>query len=337
MDTRALERRHGRDLTRAGLLLLVGLFVTALFVYLIGQRQHLFARTVAFSASFENVEGLAVEAPVWLGGMEVGRVTRLSLRDRSDGKKVWVHFEVLGKYQSWVKEDSVASISGRGLLGDKAIDVSLGSPGALPLEPGTELLSAPSANVDTLMRQAGQVMKNAEAISASLKTMVEGYAQAEVQEDVHHTLRSLRNIMSEVERGDGVLHALVYDDRLGKNTQALLRHSAHSAQTLDEWLKTSRESPDGLLAVLGDKESGRWLKDLSSASQSIKEVMAKVREGEGSLGGLIQDPTVYEDLKQVLGNLRRNRLLRAMVRFLLVHQEDVEKPAAREAAASPAR
>ncbi|NTX52887.1 MCE family protein, partial [Myxococcus sp. CA039A] len=45
----------------------------------------------------------------------------------------------------------------------------------------------------------------------------------------------------------------------------------------------------------------------------------------GTLGGLISDPTVYEDLREVLGNVKRNRILRALVRFSLDNRKDLEQ------------
>ena len=47
--------------------------------------------------------------------------------------------------------------------------------------------------------------------------------------------------------------------------------------------------------------------------------------GEGTLGGLISDPTVYEDLRQVLGNVKRNRVLRALVRFSVNNREELDQ------------
>lgn len=47
-------------------------------------------------------------------------------------------------------------------------------------------------------------------------------------------------------------------------------------------------------------------------------------QGEGSLGGIVNDPTVYEDLKTVLGNVKRNRILRALVRYAISNRGEVQ-------------
>jgi phospholipid/cholesterol/gamma-HCH transport system substrate-binding protein len=75
--------------------------------------------------------------------------------------------------------------------------------------------------------------------------------------------------------------------------------------------------------VYGDSAS--LIQDLAASAADLKAVMGKVRSGEGSLGALISDPTVYEELKEILGNIKRNRLLRGLVRLSINNDEDFEK------------
>ncbi|MCU0687690.1 MAG: MCE family protein, partial [Polyangiaceae bacterium] len=54
-------------------------------------------------------------------------------------------------------------------------------------------------------------------------------------------------------------------------------------------------------------------------------IVADVRAGKGTLGGLLVDPSIYEDMKAVLGNVQRNDVLRALVRYSI--KQDEKKPA----------
>jgi phospholipid/cholesterol/gamma-HCH transport system substrate-binding protein len=47
----------------------------------------------------------------------------------------------------------------------------------------------------------------------------------------------------------------------------------------------------------------------------LKNIVADMKSGKGTLGALLVDPSVYEDLKVVLGNVERNKALRALVRY----------------------
>jgi len=50
-------------------------------------------------------------------------------------------------------------------------------------------------------------------------------------------------------------------------------------------------------------------------STDLRALLAGLREGKGTLGALLVDPSVYEDLKMLLGNVQRNQALRALVRY----------------------
>ena len=61
------------------------------------------------------------------------------------------------------------------------------------------------------------------------------------------------------------------------------------------------------------------------AANDIKTITTKIKAGEGTLGAVINDPTVYEDLKEVLGNVKRNRVLRELVRYSISNGESLDK------------
>ena len=65
--------------------------------------------------------------------------------------------------------------------------------------------------------------------------------------------------------------------------------------------------------------------ELIAGGKVIKKSTTKISKGEGSLGAIINDPTVYEDLKEILGNVKRNRILRELVRYSISNSEQVDK------------
>ena len=75
-------------------------------------------------------------------------------------------------------------------------------------------------------------------------------------------------------------------------------------------------------------ESKALVNDLSDAATNLKTITDKVAKGEGSLGALVNDPTAYEDLKTILGNVKRNRLLRELVRLTISNRDEFEQTGA---------
>lgn len=132
-------------------------------------------------------------------------------------------------------------------------------------------------------------------------------------------------ILKNIRRGKGTtLHTLLY----GKDQVTPVFEAARkAAHTLNELLVKARDGRGLAHAILNEKRGKEILDNLILASRSAKsltdslrEVGRKVAAGEGSLGALLTDPTLYEDLRSMVGNLRRNRVLRALVRFALERQ-----------------
>ena len=71
---------------------------------------------------------------------------------------------------------------------------------------------------------------------------------------------------------------------------------------------------------------------LKSATQHLNQILAKIDDGTGTIGALINDPSLYEDLRSLLGGVNRNRIMRNLVRQTI--KDTKMKDAAQDAAAS---
>jgi phospholipid/cholesterol/gamma-HCH transport system substrate-binding protein len=361
--------RERRMAWRAGLFVTTGLVLAGIVVFFIGKQTQLFEKQVVFRTYFPNVQGLTDESPVWLGGLEVGQVLTISFPEDSPDRGIEVRFRVSKKYADRVREDSVARLSSLGVLGEKAVDVSLGNPQAKVVPDGGELRSDTSGDLNALLTAAGQVLNDSRAISGALRQAVETYADPRLAEDVSGSLRSLRTLLEEVEKGDGVLHALIYDKEAGKQVRGLLANTSQAAQRVDAavghveallaevrrgngtahaliygkegaqalselgaaagqlagLIEDAKASPNGAVHQLVYGDARGMFADLGSVAADLKRITSTVANGEGTVGGLISDPTIYEDLRQVLGNVKRNRILRSLVRFSVNNREELDQ------------
>ncbi|HEX8440522.1 MCE family protein, partial [Archangium sp.] len=263
----------------------------------------------------------------------------------------------------------VARLASQGVLGDKAVDISIGSLDAAAVPEGGEIPGATGGDLSSLMRGATQVMEDTLAVSRTVRKAAEAYADPQMAEDVAASVHSLRMLLQEVEQGDGALHALIYDKETGRQVRGLVDNASRVAVRMDKavghveamlnevengngtahsliygtegtralgelgaaagqlasLLQDAKDNPNGAIHQLFYGDAGTMFADLGSAAADIKQITAMVAKGEGSLGGLIKDPTVYEDLRQVVGNVRRNRVLRALVRFAINNNGEVEQ------------
>jgi len=136
----------GVDMKKISTELVVGLFIIAgflCFVYLslrLGEFS-VFAgdRTYTLSADFESISGLKIGAIIEVAGVNVGRVSAISL-----GKNERAHVEMQINRELQVNEDAIASVRTQGIIGDKYIRISQGGSDVL-LKDGGRISETESA------------------------------------------------------------------------------------------------------------------------------------------------------------------------------------------------
>jgi phospholipid/cholesterol/gamma-HCH transport system substrate-binding protein len=366
--TEPASLRERRLVVRAGLFVALGLFLFGLVILLIGKENRLFDRQVAYHAYFENVEGLKRDSPVWLGGLEVGRVVAITFAPDLGDKRIDVRLEMSRTFANRVRTDCVARVGGRGVLGDKAIDISMGTSEGEPIPIGGVIPSGSSGDLTSLLKSSGELIDNLIISSRSIRKVTDGLATAQFQDDLAATLASTRSILQAIDKGQGALHALIYDPSGGAEMHRLLVRLGDVAGRADKALsevaavlEAARTGQGAVHALLYDPKSAKTVAALGDAaselsvlvhdarvsengaihqlvygdarnlfanlgqmSEDLKAVSGKIRAGEGTLGALVVDPSVYDDLRTILGNVKRNRILQDLVRITVSNRGGLE-------------
>lgn len=295
---------------RVGIFVLGLLVLFMVFVLTIGSRSRIFERRYSLHAFFGNIEGLNVGAPVRLAGASIGSVSDLTFDKDLSGKKIRVTMSLDARLQDRIREDSIASIGTIGLVGDKVLELTVGSPEKKVLPSGAVVASVDPPDYAKLLQKGDQIVSNVVKISDALSQLAGGGAGA--RQDLADTIASLRRIMGEIERGSGLLHALVYEKRSG-NILKELSETAAALQRLSN-LMTKFQDQKGLAHVLfADPRAEAIMADLEQTSKDLKLVSSRLAKGEGTLGALIDDPTLYEDLASLLRGANRSQTLRNLI------------------------
>ncbi len=128
-------------------------------------------------------------------------------------------------------------------------------------------------------------------------------------------LADFQDVSGHVRTGPGIAHALVYDGEISKD-------AAGTMSEIHEDLKAIRQGNGIAHALLyGDDQSQHVMANLNAMSDDMRAILSGVRQGKGTIGGLLVDPTIYEDIRRVVGNVQRNDVLRALVRYSIKADE----------------
>jgi phospholipid/cholesterol/gamma-HCH transport system substrate-binding protein len=356
---------------RAGFFVVLLFAVFAVTMFFLGREKNLFKQQATLTARFASIAGLKPSAPVRLAGVDIGTVNEIELPERQDEKRIKVTLRINSEVLGRIRADSLAAIDSQGLLGDKLVNISLGSMDQKALRHGDEIKTADPTDFNEALLTGREVLENMRTISRDLKSAVATYSTPEFQADVKTIVRSIADVTRGVVEGPGLAHEIIYNPQMAAEGRAVstnavevsrrLARSVEQAETLLSQLEHGQGTLHGLLyerdgkrildniarasdeiaaivsAVKSQKgslhqliypeEGTRFVEDLAAASRDMKEIMATIKKGEGTVGGLIEDPSVYEDLKSVLGNLKRNELLKALIRFSISKGDEQPAPA----------
>jgi phospholipid/cholesterol/gamma-HCH transport system substrate-binding protein len=292
---------------RVGIFVTAGLFLAMLVIFMLGSEQQFFQRQYTLYANFDDIGGLRVGAPVQLAGLKVGFVDGIRLQPDVERQQITVKLRVKRTFQDRIREDSVASIETQGLLGDKYIFITMGSGAQAVLPDKGMIQTKKTTSIFALADKAGDIMENIDEASKSIKDMFSGFKGEKGESDFKTMISSLRKTIEQVEKGKGLAHALFYDPK-GEQVVADLGRAIKAI---------------GDVATRADEEGGTpgLLVNMRHASADLRSILGSIKRGEGTLGKLISDPALYDDLRALVGRANRNALLRAVVRSTIEENE----------------
>lgn len=348
---------------RVGVFVFASLVIGIGIVFTLGQKRSIFSRHTSFVAYFSNVDGLQEGSSVRIAGVDVGSVddvilaadgrTRVALSINSEHAPLINSSSVAEIGSKGLLGDKLLAVSiaaGPKLIGTElrakepppSISTLTGDASdvladvkktAASLRVLSAALSTPeftgdiqaatknlATALDLLAHGDGVVPRLlsdrelADRIEASIAEMQTAATEFSA------TARSVRGIVREVETGDGSLHKVIYGD----STEKLVSNLADASGELATLMREARTGDGAIHALLYDEAGDDLLTNLAAASADLRAVTADVRAGKGTVGAFLMDPSVYEDVKRLVGDLERNEILRALVRYSIRHREGAE-------------
>lgn len=148
---------------RVGLVTFTTLFVLiAGLVFAGGEKGILFKQTVSLKGYMPDVGGLKRGSAVTMGGMSIGQVNAIEFAPVNNPEPVEITMEIRSDLRGWIKEDSIPSVRTQGMLGDRYVDLSLGSEKAAVLPEGGYLVGDSASNFDATLARATNVLSETE-------------------------------------------------------------------------------------------------------------------------------------------------------------------------------
>ncbi|MGV3547417.1 MAG: MlaD family protein [Pedobacter sp.] len=258
----------------------------------------IFSNETILYARYSQVDGLTVSKPVLINGYQIGRVAALELQPDATIKAT---LKINGKYE--IPKNTVARLEGTDLLGSKAIVLTLGNDKNFA-EDGDFL----ETNVEKgLMETFQPVQKKAELIITkmdSILTSVNTILNPNLQKNIDKSFTSIAGTLGSLEATSRKVDALVGSESsklsaILSNVEAITANFKSNGAKIDAVMNNLNTVTDKVAALNFEQT----VNNANKAMADLQTMLNDVKSGKGTLGALLNDRQMYDNLNSASKNL----------------------------------
>jgi phospholipid/cholesterol/gamma-HCH transport system substrate-binding protein len=259
--------------------------------------------TSKYYVIYENIGGLQVSNSVIIKGLAVGRVSNITFR-QENGNKIIVEIDIDGSIV--LGDSTIALLVSEGFLGGKAIELKMPDVIQSPLEDGDTLKSEIALGIfESITEQTGPVADDIGVLIRQLNTEIENF---------HETELILRETLRKVNANLDETWLMINENRKNfkvtlENINGLTYNLKEASTALEPLLTDTNVFVDSL----NNLELAATLESVSKSMDNLNLLLKNLNEGQGSMGKLLQDDSLYyylthtaADLDSLFIDLREN-------------------------------
>ncbi|MCC6866609.1 MAG: MCE family protein [Ignavibacteria bacterium] len=256
---------------KVGLFIIAGFILFIIVIFVLGGKDNIFTPTITIKSEFETVSGLKTGGSVRLNGIVVGKIYGV---DIVAANRVLVTMTIVKSNQKYIKKDSKATIGSDGLVGNKLIDLTPGTPGTPEVQEGEMIASVKPIEVADIMNSLKESGVNASNLT-----------------------KDLSEISAKVNKGEGTLGQLINNDNLYRSVDSTFKsYTGYSGQLNTVFAQVTNTVGN----VSGDLQNLSG--EVSKITREIAEIVRKMNSNESIVGTLITDTAFANNLKQMIAN-----------------------------------
>ena len=249
----------------------------------ITQNQSGFGKHVQYQTVLTDASGIFEKTPIKVAGINAGKIKKIQLT----GNKALITFEILEDIK--ITPSAKLKIKSVGLLGDKFIDMDLGDQSGDRLPKDSILITEDGEGIDGIAKDASAVLKDVKEITSSIKEALKDDQGRNVIKEIVANMNEVTSSLKRITTSNEDKITKIVDD-----IEALSSQLAH---------ETDRYQKDSFMADLA--KIGPILDKVDDTVEDLKLIVADVKEGKGTVGKLLRDDAVVDQVSQTLSSVNR--------------------------------
>ena len=264
----------------------------------------LFGRQHTYYAVYDDIGGLLPTSYVFINGMKVGQVTKITYSD-PQMKRFVVRFALPSKLS--IPSNSVAEVFNSDILGSKAMRVIMGDATTF-LSPGDTMQSRTEGS---MLNEVGKILEpytdklekiinNADTVVNNLKIITDN----ETQRNFHSALANINNISSHLATVSRDLDNIVGSEK------GRIKDIINNVDSLSTTLNNNSGKLENIISNISDisdevtkAKLGETLNNLNKTVDELSKTMSKISNGKGNVGKLVNDDNLYDNLQKTIEDL----------------------------------
>lgn len=274
--------------------------VIALIVGFIGYRIMkdipLFRTGTSIYTTFDQVYGLNSGNVVNVKGYKIGSVKEMHLLD-SDSTRVTLNIEE----GQQIPKGSIAVLKSSGVLGGKFIEIYKSDSTEMVQHQGTIKGVFELGVMDSFAEEGEKLSNDISASIQGIGKLVESLNEALSEENKENVTGTIRSISSTTNS----LNELIQKRQSDLDT--MIQEAKNTMETLDDISSENKEKLHSLITNLEatSAELETLSAGLNKTNLTLNEVLTKINNGEGTLGKMVNDPSLYNNIDSVSVNLNK--------------------------------
>lgn len=124
------------------------------------------------------------------------------------------------------------------------------------------------------------------------------YSDKTLYSDLRAMADTAKEVAAQIQSGEGTLGQLIYSDETITDMKKIMTDLQNAAREVEAAIGENREGLRNLVSALAD--SGP---KIDNAISNFNDISGKINSGEGTLGRLVNDPSLYEDAQRAVNQV----------------------------------
>ena len=250
-------------------------------------------------AVYEDVGGLEKANPVKINGLTVGQVRNMYF---SNDGEAHIILELVLRNKLPVPQNSTAKIVSSDILGSKAVDIILGNSPEL-VESGDTLMAEIEISIkEEVSRQLQPIKTKAENLMMSIDTvltMLNGLFSNSNTRNIAKSVEHMANSFENLENTTSTLDTIISGQRNRlENIFGNIESITHNLQSNEDNLNNIISNLSSFSDTLAQARVAETIGNVNKTMAEVSEIAKKINSGEGSLGMLVNDDSLYIELEK---------------------------------------